>query len=91
VTREEIRNVVVAALKGVAPELQPATLDPGESLREQLEIDSFDFLAFVIALDKALAVAIPESDYRKLISLDACVDYLAARLQQRSEEKGARR
>jgi acyl carrier protein len=91
VTREEIRNLVVEALQGVAPELQPATLDPGESLREQLEIDSFDFLNFVIALDKKVAVAIPESDYRKLISLDACVEYLAARLQQRSEEKGARR
>ena len=77
-TREEIRGAVVEALVSVAPEAQQ--LEPAVPIREQIEIDSFDFLEFVIALDKKLSVEIPESDYRKLVTLDACVDYLAARL-----------
>ncbi len=76
--REEIRGVVVTALAGVAPEA--GELKPDVAIREQIEIDSFDFLNFVIALDKKLAVQIPEADYKKLVTLDACVDYLAARL-----------
>ena len=78
-TNDEIRDEVVKALKRVAPEA--SQLDPARELREQLEIDSYDFLEFVVALDKSLHVPIPESDYRRLSTLDACVDYLAARMQ----------
>ena len=94
-THEQIREAVVQALLGVAPEAQPSALRGDEDLREQLEIDSFDFLNFVIALDKSLSVAIPEADYQRLSTIDACVDYLAARLQDRPQraaqfpEKGA--
>jgi len=89
-TRDEIRKAVLDALLKAAPEARPASLRPGEDLREQLEIDSYDFLNFVIALDHGLSVAIPESDYRKLATLDSSVDYLAARMEQ-LVEKGARR
>ena len=88
-TRDQIRDVVLQSLRGVAPELDPATLQPAQELREQLEIDSFDFLNFIIALDKKLSVPIPESDYRRLGTLNDCVDYLAARLQPPAIEKGA--
>ena len=94
-TREQIKEAVVQALLGVAPEAQAGALRPDQDLREQLEIDSFDFLNFVIALDKSLSVAIPEADYQKLSTLDACVDYLAARLRPQPRdaaqfpEKGA--
>jgi acyl carrier protein len=47
-------------------------------LREQLDIDSMDFLNFVIALHKELGVGLPEKDYPKLATLDGCVDYLAS-------------
>ncbi len=79
-TRDEIRTAVVQALMSVAPEAQEAGLRPGEPIREQLEIDSFDFLQFVIALNKKLAVPIPESDYQRLSTLDSCIDYLEARI-----------
>ncbi|HTO99294.1 MAG TPA: acyl carrier protein [Myxococcales bacterium] len=94
-TREQIKEAVVQALLGVAPETQASALRSDQDLREQLEIDSFDFLNFVIALDKNLSVAIPETDYQKLATLDACVDYLAARMQPKPQdgtkfpEKGA--
>ena len=79
-TDDEIRNTVLRALGEVAPEADPDELDPELPLRDQLDIDSMDFLNFVIALDAALGVPIPESDYPKLATLDGCVAYLSAAL-----------
>jgi acyl carrier protein len=75
-TRDELRDTVLQALGSVVPELRPAEIDPSATLRDQLDIDSMDFINFVIALDKALGVAIPEADYGELSSVDACVAYL---------------
>jgi acyl carrier protein len=83
VNTEELKPVVLAALSDVAPELDAATLDPKRDLRDQLDLDSMDFLNFVVGLHKALGVDIPEADYRKLGTLEACVAYLAAKLPAR--------
>ncbi len=79
-TPEKLRSTVLAALSEVAPELEPQSLDPQVELRNQLDLDSMDFLNFVLALHKALGVDIPEADYRKLSTLDSCVAYLAAKV-----------
>ncbi len=76
--REEIRNRVLEILTGIAPEIDPAQVQPDVGLREQLDIDSMDFLNFVIALHQQLSIEIPEADYSKLSTLNACVDYVAA-------------
>jgi acyl carrier protein len=76
VTREQLRERVLQSLAAVVPELRPADLDAGVALRDQLDIDSMDFINFVIELDKSLGVAIPEADYGELATLDACVAYL---------------
>lgn len=77
--RDELKQAVLDALSTVAPELEPSTLEPDEPLREQLDIDSFDFLQCIIALDRSLGVSIPEADYGRLTTLDGFVDYLAGR------------
>jgi acyl carrier protein len=79
-TPEKLRSTVLAALSEVAPELEPQSLDPQVELRNQLDLDSMDFLNFVLALHKALGVDIPEADYRKLSTLDSCVAYLAEKV-----------
>ncbi len=79
-TKEEIRNTVLRILNEIAPEADLTRLKPQTSFREQLDIDSMDLLNFVIALDKELHVEIPEADYRQLSTLDACVEYLGARV-----------
>lgn len=78
--REALRQAVLDALSTVAPELDAATLRPDEPLREQLDLDSFDFLQCIVALDHTLGVSIPEGDYGQLATLDGFVDYLARRL-----------
>jgi len=75
-THDQLRDTVLRALGSVVPELRPAEIDTGAILRDQLDIDSMDFINFVIELDKSLGVAIPEADYGELSSVDACVAYL---------------
>jgi len=75
----ELRATVVALLRTIAPELDPATLDPAQPLREQVDLDSMDFLNFLVAIEQRLHVSIPESDYEQLRSLEDLVRYLGAR------------
>lgn len=78
-TRDELKRIVVDSLMRVAPETDPASLRPGVSFRDQLDLDSMDFLNFVVALHERLGIDIPEVDYPRLYSLDEAADYLAAR------------
>jgi acyl carrier protein len=80
-TPEDIRAAVLRALGRVAPEADLDNLKPDIGFREQLDIDSMDFLNFVIALHKELHVEIPEKDYPKFATLHGCLDYLASRLE----------
>ena len=73
----EIRVRVIKTLSGIVPELEADTLDPAASLRDQLDIDSMDFLNFLIALHQEFGVDVPEADAAKLSTIDACVAYLA--------------
>jgi len=78
-TPDEIRTVIFDVLGAIAPETDPSTLVPGKPLREQLDIDSFDFLNVIIRLHEKLGVDIPEADYGELLTLDGAVAYLARR------------
>jgi acyl carrier protein len=85
-SEHDIRAVVLRVLGTIAPEADLTQLQPDASIRDQLDIDSMDFVNFVIALHKELHVDIPEKDYPKVATLRGCVEYLAARcLPQRNE------
>lgn len=79
-TKEDIQQAVVEALSNVAPEGDYERLKPDRPLRDQLDIDSYDFLNVIVHLHERLGVDIPEADYHQLATLDAAVAYLAARL-----------
>ncbi len=74
----DIRAVVKDELGRIAPEIDFDAIDPKAQLREQLDIDSMDFLNLVMALHQRLGIDIPETDYRKLATLESMMDYLAA-------------
>ena len=76
-SHDEIRETVLRVLGRIVPEADPAAIEPDVSFRDQLDIDSMDFLNFAIALHQELGVEIPEADYGKLDTLDHCVEYLA--------------
>jgi len=75
----EIRKVALAELKRIAPELEEVA--PAKPLRDQVDLDSMDWLNFLVALNGRLKIEIPEADYRKLGTLDQVVAYLAAKVR----------
>ncbi|HEY1042681.1 MAG TPA: phosphopantetheine-binding protein [Telluria sp.] len=78
--RQALRDVVIAKLKTIAPEVNGDELVASQSLRSQVDLDSMDWLNFLIGLHEKLAVEIPEADYAKLRTLDDLLDYLSARI-----------
>ena len=74
----DIADKVLESLREIAPEVDTSTLDPAVSLRDQFDIDSVDFLNFVLTLEKKMGTRIPEVDYPKLSSLNGCLTYLGA-------------
>lgn len=71
---------VMAELTSIAPEVNPAGLARAKLLREQVDLDSMDWLNFLIGLHGRFKVDIPESDYARLRTLDDLIGYLSARL-----------
>lgn len=80
---ERVTQVVLAVLGDIAPEANLDALDRNEELRDELDIDSMDFLNFVTQVGGKLGLDVPEIDYPKIATFDACVTYLVSRLEKR--------
>ncbi|MBI4500462.1 MAG: acyl carrier protein [Gemmatimonadetes bacterium] len=79
-TRAELRATLIAALGEIAPEADFSRLRGDAPLREELDLDSMDFMNFLIAISERLQVDIPETAYASVSTLDRCLDYVALRL-----------
>jgi len=79
--QDDIESVIMRTLYGIAPELEGRSIDPKVNFRDQFDFDSVDFVNFVISLEKAAGVRVPEMDYPKLSSLAGCLDYLRSRAE----------
>jgi len=75
-TREEIKALILEIIEDIDEEADFATLQPDQPLRDQLDLDSMDFLDIVMELRKRHQLQIPEEDYPHLASLNSCVNYL---------------
>lgn len=75
--KDDARKLIVEELGNIAPEADFDTIDAGADLMEELDIDSLDFLNFITALHKKTGVNVPESDYRKLSTLEGATSYIA--------------
>ena len=78
-TDAEILAGVLDTLQSIAPEVPGDDLVRDQALREQVDLDSMDWLNFLIGLHQRFGVDIPETDYARLVDLQAIVSYLAAR------------
>lgn len=79
-SRAAIQQTIVEALTAVAPDIDPADVRPGVDLRQELDIDSMDYLNFIIRLHERFAIDIPEADYPQLATLEGCVKYVAGHI-----------
>lgn len=78
-TAEQIRQAVLKFISDIAPEVNLKEIVPGKLLRDQIDLDSIDFLRLLTMIHEVLGVNIPESDYAKLVSLEDIIAYLEAK------------
>lgn len=75
-TDAELKSTILAKLTDVAPEIDPSMIGDQTDLRNDLDLDSMDFLNFVIGLSEELGIELPERDYPRLATIDAILAYV---------------
>ncbi len=80
-TPPEIRALILEILENIAPDEDLSNLDDAKPFREQLELDSMDFLDIVMELRKRHRIQIPEEDYPHLASMGSTVAYLEPKMK----------
>ena len=81
-TSNEIRGTALKLLSDIAPEMDPGQLKPDIAFRDQLDLDSMDFLDIVMELRKRYKLQIPAEEYPELATLNSCVNYLEPKLKE---------
>jgi acyl carrier protein len=79
-TQEEVKNVVINIISDIAPDEDVTDIKSDLALRDQLDLDSMDFLDIVMELRKRHQVEVPQEDYPHLATLDSCVSYLSPKM-----------
>lgn len=79
--KEDIKKIILNIIAIVAPDADLSTVKPDVRLRDQLDMDSMDFLDIVMELRKRYKIEVPKEDYPQLASLDSCVAYLAPKFR----------
>lgn len=82
-TRDEIKDLILEIIEDIDEDAEFDDLNPDEPLRDQLDLDSMDFLDIVMELRKRYQLQIPEEDYPQLATLTSCVDYLEPKLKDK--------
>lgn len=81
-TKEECKQVVLDIIAEIAPDEDVSNIRPDVRLRDQLDLDSMDFLDIVMELRKQYGIEVPEEDYPQLASLDSCAEYLTPKFKE---------
>jgi acyl carrier protein len=83
-TKEACKQVVIDIISDIAPDEDLSNIKPDIRLRDQLQLDSMDFLDIVMELRKRHGIEVPETDYMQLASLDSCAEYLTPKFQTKA-------
>ncbi len=81
-TKDDIKKIVLEIIEEIAPDEDLADVKPDVRLRDQLDLDSMDFLDIVMELRKQHSIEVPEEEYQELASLDSCANYLLPKFNQ---------
>jgi acyl carrier protein len=81
-TDADIKRAIFEGLCKIAPESDPEALALDANVRKTLDIDSYDFLNFLIGLNEKLGVEVPEEDYGRLRTIKDMFDYFSGRIGQ---------
>lgn len=81
-TQEQIKRAIIDQILEIAPDIDEGDIIPDKNIQRSLEIDSFDFLKILTALNDILGVEVPEKDYAKVDTLEHMTQYFAQNLVQ---------
>lgn len=79
-TQQNIQKLILEAIQEVAPEIEQDDIDMDEDIREECDLDSMDFLNYLIALKKSTGVSIAEGDYTQVNTFNKMLTYLTEKL-----------
>lgn len=79
-TKDEIKSAIIKNILEIAPDVEADEIEPNENIQRSLEIDSFDFLKILTAMNEQVGIEVPESDYAKVSTLESMAEYFLARL-----------
>ncbi|MDA7823858.1 phosphopantetheine-binding protein [Opitutales bacterium] len=79
--KEKVKQIVLDIISEIAPDEDLNDVKPDIRLRDQLDLDSMDFLDIVMELRKQHGIDVPEPEYRELESLDSCANYLLPKFE----------
>ena len=83
-TKDDCKKLVIDIISDIAPDEDLTAIKPEIKLRDQLQLDSMDFLDIVMELRKSHGIEVPETDYGQLASLESCAEYLTPKFAQKS-------
>ena len=81
-TNNEIRNIIISCIVEIAPGTDVSSINDSTSLRDQLSLDSMDFLDLVMDLRKHYQIEIPQKDFPQIKSMNDFIDYLRPKFDQ---------
>jgi len=82
-TEDQVKQIVIDIINEIAPDEDTSGLKSDVALREQMDLDSMDFLDIVMELRKQHGIEVPEADYPQLASLDSCAAYLTPKFNEK--------
>ncbi|MFO8027775.1 MAG: phosphopantetheine-binding protein [Opitutales bacterium] len=82
-TEDQVKQIVIDIINEIAPDEDTSGLKSEVALREQMDLDSMDFLDIVMELRKQHGIEVPEADYPQLASLDSCAAYLTPKFNEK--------
>lgn len=78
-TVDDAKQVIFSVLGEIAPEVDASSIDHGEDLTEQIDLDSMDYLNWMIGISESTGIEIPQRDVSEFLTIDGAAAYLAAR------------
>jgi acyl carrier protein len=78
--KKSIQQLILEAIQEIAPEIEQDDIDMDEDIREECDLDSMDFINYLIALKKSTGVSIAEGDYTRVNTFNKMLTYLTAKL-----------
>lgn len=77
---DEIKKIIIEQILEIAPEISEDEIDDNKNIQRSLELDSFDFLKILTALNEKLGIEVPEADYSKVDTLNNMAEYFLKQL-----------